>query len=186
MLEKIDNKILAQKIINLLYLSGQELSHKDLLRLLQIEKIENEIFSQVKENVRSVLCEAGLVFVENNNHYAIVTHSDHGELLESFSEHIMSGELSPAQLQVLTIVAYLNSVSLAEISFVRGVQSMQTVRSLTTRGLLEKNKNTQEKDEYVLSLDALRHLGISNIKDLPDFEKINNNLKEKINMALNG
>ena len=62
-----------------------------------------------------------------------------------------------------------------EISFVRGVQSTQSIRSLMTRGLLKKIG-----DKYILSIDALQKLGITKVNELPEYESIKQDFTERL------
>ena len=91
----------------------------------------------------------------------------------------LEGELSAASLQVLTICAYLGPISKSEISFIRGVQSTQSIRSLSSRGLI-----TKENEKYSISIEAMQKLGLNNISDLPEYEKIKADFEEKLKDAL--
>jgi segregation and condensation protein B len=51
--------------------------------------------------------------------------------------------LTPAQAEVLAIVAYLQPVSRPEIARIRGVSSDSAVASLTERGMIEERGRTQ-------------------------------------------
>jgi chromosome segregation and condensation protein ScpB len=73
------------------------------------------------------------------------------------------------------LVAYLGNPTREEISYIRGVQSSQSVRTLTVRGLISR---TGEKCS--LTSDAMRHLGITKVEELPDYENIHKNFLEKL------
>jgi chromosome segregation and condensation protein ScpB len=75
----------------------------------------------------------------------------------------------------MTICAYLDSPTKNEISFIRGVQSSQSIRSLSARGLLKR-----EGERYSLSIDAIKSLGISSLQDLPEYEKIKKDFEERL------
>jgi segregation and condensation protein B len=95
--------------------------------------------------------------------------------VESFWKEELKGELTPAALQVLTLVAYMGEPTREQISYIRGVQSSQSIRTLTVRGLL-----TRTGEVCVLSLDACKQLGITKPEELPDYETIHKELTEKI------
>lgn len=169
---------LIHKIINLLFISGQEISIKSLSELL--ETSEDDI-NQVLNDVELVLGNAGLNLIKLNNNLIAVTNPKYSNFIEKFTKYEANSDISAAQLQVLTIIAYLESVTLSDISFIRGVQSNLTVRGLNTRGLIQK-----KEDKYSLSLQALEYLGITKNSELNDFIKINSALKQKLTEALNG
>ncbi len=140
--------------------------------LLKIKKedIEKHI------NELSVALESiGLSLLHSNEGLSIVTQSIQAPLVEAFWKEELQGELTPATLQVLTLVAYLGAPTREEISYIRGVQSSQSIRTLTVRGLVIRSGEICR-----LTGDALMHLGITKIEDLPDYETLHASLVEKL------
>ena len=76
---------------------------------------------------------------------------------------------------MLTLVAYLGTPTREEISYIRGVQSAQSIRTLTVRGLINR-----EGEKCVLTDDALKQLGVTKSENLPDYETIHTSLTEKL------
>jgi segregation and condensation protein B len=174
----MDYSNLTKRIINALFINGEEMSFKSLSDTLKISKddIKNDLV-----NVRNALQLIGLQLIEVNENIAITNGEEGFEILESIHSLEVEADLSPAQLQVLTIIAYLPDLSIQDISFIRGVQSNQSVRSLTTRGLIER-----DGEKLKLTIEALKQLGITSIDKLPEYESINKGFKEKLGEALNG
>lgn len=98
----------------------------------------------------------------------------------SFVEHLVKDEfeekLTPAALETLSLIAYLGPISRARVDYLRGVNSSYSVRNLLMRGLVEKTTDPQTPHitAYQVSFDLLKHLGISSIEDLPDYQKYKN------------
>ncbi len=185
--EQIESKInsrnndLCELIINLLFVSGDGMTiHKISDVIGEDKKIILDNLGEVKSKLRSV----GLDLTDheekkNERVLQIVTGKNHNiQSLLYKSESIE--ELTPAQLQTLTLVAYLGEATNHEISFMRGVQSSMTLRLLTVRGFLIKSGN-----HYRLSVESLKHLGVTEQKELKDYENINQNLKNKLKDAIN-
>jgi segregation and condensation protein B len=170
---------LIKKIINVLYLSGDEMSVSKIAEILSIKK--EEVISIVP-NLKLSLENAGLKLLENNDALCIVTHEDFSEILKSFTKYEIDDDLTPAALQTLTIIGYLENPSTSEISFVRGINSTLAVRTLMTKGLIEK----YDDKRYTFSAEALKYLSISKKEDLPEYVKLNQALKEKLELSLNG
>jgi segregation and condensation protein B len=180
---------LEKKIINILYLSGEEVSVNDVLKVLnnkEVKEIENTILENIKNNLEKL----GLVLIKReelknekivNAFLSINTNPTYTDILKSFVNFEIASDLTPAQLQTLTIVAYLKQASAQEVSFIRGIQSIQTLRALSTRGLIKKIG-----EKYNLTLESLQSLSITKVEDLKDFEKLNANLVSKLSDALNG
>lgn len=183
---------IEKKIINIIFASGEGISSLDIFKILNLNKEEDQEESGEKENlnkyisnIKNKLNEVGLELVvmgdDKNNTYTITTNTESADILSEYFKVSLEEDLTPAQLQTLTIVAYLVEVSIQQVSFIRGVQSAQTMRALSTRGLVKKIG-----ENYFLTLESFKILGISNNQDLKDFQKINENLKAKLSEALNG
>lgn len=164
-----------QSIIALLFVSGEGMPISQLATLLNIK--EDEIKNSLDE-VKNILEKTGLTLIIANNQISITTKGEFGELIDSFRKEELKGDLTPATLQVLTLVAYLDNPSRRDISFIRGVQSAQSIRTLTVRGLIERNG-----ENCSLTIDALRFLGISKVMELPEYENIKKELEEKLKSA---
>lgn len=161
-----------QKIITILFLSGDPLSIKIIASIIGVK--EDEIEKSLNE-VSNALEGIGLSLLHTNNELSIVTQSSQASLVEAFWTEELEGELTPAALQVLTLVAYLGEATRENISYIRGVQSSQSIRTLTVRGLISRSG-----EKCVLTADAMKHLGITKVEDLPDYASISVSLKEKL------
>lgn len=82
-------------------------------------------------------------------------------------------ELSPALLETLAVVAYLEPVTRAEIAEVRGVSSEYALGALEERGLVEQQGRADAPGAPVLygtSERFLRLFGLASREDLPPLE----------------
>lgn len=172
------NQELSKQIITLLFISGDPIGIKNIATVL--EKTENEIKSALYD-VEKALQITGLGYIIQNDNIVLTTTNQYSDIAQKLKEFELSNELTPAQLQVLTIISYMGPVNNSNISFIRGVQSSQTIRSLTTRGLITKNDK-----EYIISIDSMKYLGVNKIEDLPNYAETREKLEQKINEALNG
>ncbi|MBP6948810.1 MAG: SMC-Scp complex subunit ScpB [Candidatus Pacebacteria bacterium] len=163
---------MLQKIVTILYLSGDPLPINTVASILKIsvEEIENNI-PFLKSSLESI----GLTLLHNEKEIAIVTKPEESALVETFWKDELQGDLTPAALQVLTLVAYLGNGTREQISYIRGVQSAQSVRSLTVRGLITRNGEV-----CTLTMEALKHLGVTKQEELPEYVSIHAQLIEKL------
>jgi segregation and condensation protein B len=92
----------------------------------------------------------------------------------------------------LSIISYAGPITRADIEYIRGVNSSFTVRSLLMRGLIEREVDPKRANAYIYSasFDLLRHLGLSNNEDLPEYQKykdlvahLHKSLQEKNNQS---
>lgn len=165
---------MTEEIVTILFLSGDPVSLDNLSLILKKDK--EEIKGQIDE-LKNVVDRAGLMLLVNNEELSIVSKPKYADLVKEFWHGEMEGELTPASLQVLTLVAYVKGITREEISYIRGVQSSLSVRSLSVRGLIER-----QKEKCFLTTEALKHLGIEKVEDLPDYDSISKSLREKLDV----
>lgn len=164
-----------QSIIALLFVSGEPMQLSQIARLLNVK--EEEIVNSFDE-IKKYLEQGGLSLVMANDGVSIVTKPEYSEVIDAFRKEELKGDLTPATLQVLTLIAYMNEPSRKDISFIRGVQSAQSIRTLTVRGLIER-----KGENCLLTTEALRYLGVTSSKELPEYESINKELTQKLKSA---
>jgi segregation and condensation protein B len=163
---------MLQKIITLLFISGEPIKVESLATLLATTKEEIEKHT---EEVATALTPIGLSLLRSPDGFSTVTQSAQAPLVEAFWKEELQGELTPATLQVLTLVAYLGSPTREEISYIRGVQSSQSIRTLTVRGLI-----TRTGEVCTLTGEALKELGVTKVEELPDYETLHASMVEKL------
>lgn len=163
---------MLQKLVTVLYLSGEPIKTDILAKLLSTTK--EEVEKHIDE-LSSSLQTIGLALLNSPDGLSIVTQSVQAPLVEAFWKEELQGELTPATLQVLTLVAYLGTPTREEISYIRGVQSSQSIRTLTVRGLIARQGET-----CTLTGEALKQLGVTKVEELPEYEKLHASLIEKL------
>jgi segregation and condensation protein B len=83
-------------------------------------------------------------------------------------------ELSPALMETLVVVAYLQPVTRADVADVRGVSSEWALTSLEERGLVEQEGRADTPGApllYVTSERFLKLFGLRDIGELPPLEE---------------
>ena len=169
---------MLQKIITILFLSGDTVSFTYLSKLTGASPEEIE---HLLPELRQSLSGIGLLLLEEKNGISIVTDRTQAELVQAFWKEELQGDLTPASLQVLTLVAYMGSPTREEISYIRGVQSTQSIRSLSVRGLIRR-----EGEMCMVTGDALKQLGVTKVEDLSEYETIHAGFIEKLKVREGG
>lgn len=163
---------LKSQLESLLFVSLKPLAVKDLANLTkakvkEVEEVLAELSSDYQTGAR------GLTLINNNNQYQIATAGDNATLVQEFLKDETSGELSQPSLEALTIIAYRGPIAKIELDRIRGVNCSLIIRNLLLRGLVEeKFDKTKNEHYYTVTHDFVRFLGISNITELPDYEKL--------------
>lgn len=163
---------IKSKIESLLFVSAKAMSVKSLADLIvaefkEIEQACNELVIELKEAGR------GVQIIKNGQNYQMVSSPVNTELIQSFVKDETTGELSRPSLETLTIIAYRSPISKFDIDRIRGVNCGMILRNLLLRGLIEaKDDKAKENTYYSVTFDFIRFLGLNDVKDLPNYEKL--------------
>ena len=162
---------LDQKIEAILFFRGEPESLKKLSGILGISIDE---VKQGIETLKNRLQESGLTVVTKDDEVMLATRTEASPLIEGLVKEELSRDLGKAGLETLSIVLYKGPIARREIDYIRGVNSQFILRNLMVRGLVEKI--TDQKDErrflYRPTFELLQMLGVSNIVDLPEYSKV--------------
>jgi len=116
---------------------------------------------------------SGLSLVFNDDSVELVTAPEVSEVVAEFLKDETTGELTRPSLETLTIIAYRGPVAKAEIELIRGVNCSLILRNLRMRGLIEEDVNDAGVEVYSVSLEFLKHMGVSHVKELPNYDHLN-------------
>jgi len=163
---------LKSKIESLLFISAKPMTVGQLAGLLEAEKKEiiksaDELILDYKNN------QSGVQIINDGSKYQMVSSPENAKIIQKFIEDETTGELSKPSLEALTIIAYRGPVSKIDLDRIRGVNCALILRNLLLRGLIE-GKPDKKKNEtyYTATFDFIRFLGLTSIKELPDYEKL--------------
>lgn len=156
----------------LLFVHGEPVEVKKIASLLQADASDVEsaiatLAGHLEQEGR------GLMLVRQESRVQLATKPDFSSLVEHLVKDEFEEKLTPAALETLSLIAYLGPISRARVDYLRGVNSSYSIRNLLMRGLVEKTTDPESPHvtAYRVSFDLLRHLGVSSIEDLPDYEK---------------
>ncbi len=164
---------LQSQLESLLFVAIKPLSVKDLASLTKSKAKE------VEEALKQLMIDyqerdSGLALIKNNSQYQLTTVADNSALVQEFLKDETSGELTQPSLEALTIIAYRGPVSKLELERIRGINCSLIIRNLLIRGLIEeKFDKTKNEYYYTVTHNFIRFLGINDISELTDYEKLN-------------
>jgi segregation and condensation protein B len=102
--------------------------------------------------------------------------------IERFLGLEISGKLSSASLETLSIIAYRQPVTRAQIEAIRGVNSDSVLRSLIRRGLVEEVGRVETVGRPILygtTFEFLEQFGLQSLQELPDWHEFDQALQEE-------
>ena len=101
--------------------------------------------------------------------------------VETFLQPMKKQALSQAVLETLSVIAYRQPTTRAEIEAVRGVKCDYSVQMLLKRGLIEEagqRETLGRPTEYRTTDKFLMHFGIESVDQLPDINAIKTDVPE--------
>jgi len=165
---------LRSQVESLLFISNKPLSVKDLTRATkaEIKQVKNSLAELEKEYNQS---KKGIRLMTIEDKFQLVSHPDNARLVEKFIRQELTGELTRPSLETLTIIAYRGPITKPELEIIRGVNCGLILRNLLMRGLIEEKPNKKTgQPAYNITFEFLQYLGLTNVKALPDYEKLSN------------
>jgi len=120
----------------------------------------------------------GIMLRKMDNSYAFCSNPAlHDEIRDYFEKPSTSG-LSRAAMETLSIIAYNQPVTRANIEFIRGVNSDGVLVRLIERGLVEESGRLDAPGRpmlYKTTVKFLQSIGMESLSELPELEKIDLN-----------
>lgn len=161
---------LKQQLEGILFLYGEPISVQKLSTITGASKAD---VLAALENLNAECQSRGIRLISKDDEWQMTTAPELSKLLEELIKSEYSENLSKAALEVLSIVAYKGPVTRAEVEFIRGVNSVYSLRNLLMRGLIEKKENPKDGRShiYTVSFDFLRYFGFTDITELPQYEE---------------
>lgn len=155
----------------ILFTAAEPFQKKDLAKLLAVSE---DKLVPVFDALREMLTDTGLALIETEQAVELRTTPDAAPILKKLREDELSRDLGKGSLETLAVIAYKDGVTRSEIDWVRGVNSSASLRTLLMRGLIEGREDPKDKRRlcYRLTTEALAHLGIATIADLPRSEEL--------------
>lgn len=166
----LSDEQLEERALALLFASPDPLSIGRLVNLL-----ERPPAARVRAAVEAIghrLQSAGLPLQLRGirGGYMLMTVPEMGEVVSRLAKGPAVERISPAALETLSIVAYRQPVTKAEIEAIRGVQAGPILRSLVDRGLARVTGRADVPGhplQYGTTKDFLDRFGLMGLDDLP-------------------
>lgn len=166
----LDDEELFGELSALLFASPEPLSLDRLVELLQ--RPPRDRVREALAGLAERLAEAGLPIVlkEIAGGFRLFTAPHQHETVQRLSKAKRSEKVSPAALETLSIVAYKQPVTKAEIEAIRGVQAGPALRGLVDRGLVKVTGRADQPGsplQYGTTREFLDRFGLASLSELP-------------------
>lgn len=165
---------LSRALEAILFAAGDSVEEERLCTVLGVGLIE---LRSAAERLERELREAkrGIEMIRLESRYQLVTAAEWSDYVVKAMEKRRTARLTPAALEVLSIVAYYQPVTRSYIEKVRGADSSYTVSYLSERGLIApcgKLEAPGRPTLFATTEEFLRVMGISDLSELPPLPDI--------------
>ncbi len=174
-------QIMERKIEALLFALGRPLARAELQKMLGASQDE-------VENALKTLADkqGGVTLVDDGVEVELRVGAQNSALIEKIRKEEYSRDIGKAGLEALAAILYgplpagRRGLTRSEIDFIRGVNSSQTLRTLTLRGLVRKVPNPKDERSFLYepTTELLAQLGVSRMQDLPDYTPVRQKLQQ--------
>lgn len=173
--------MLKNIIESLIFAAAKGVNYETIKNSFGNDYTEKELKSAINDLKKEYNDEKGIVLIEFNKTLQFQTNPVYGEVLADILRPIRERQLSATVLQTLSIIAYRQPITRAEIEEVRsGVSSDYAIGILMKAELIEPvgRKNTIGKPVLFATTDNfLKRFRLNALSDLPDYDKLIEHIK---------
>lgn len=165
----------ALQLEALLFALGKPLSRTEIQKLLECtpEQCADTIAHLAQAQDR------GIVLVDDGEMVELRTNPQTQTMLDRIYKDENERDIGKAGLEVLAAVLYRGPLTRNEIDFIRGVNSSQTVRNLTMRGLIRKGAPASGRSViYEPTTELLAALSLTTVSDAPEYASLRSTLQQ--------
>ena len=160
-------------IESILFSAGRQVEAKELMSALELnEKDLISIMESMQEDYSNE--SRGIEIIKVNNAYQLCTKKQNYDYIYPIFDKRSKPNLSPAALEVLSIIAYNPKITKAELEAIRGVSSDGTIYRLLDYELIEEAGRLDAPGRptlYKTSDKFLKMFGMTSLDELPELPR---------------
>jgi segregation and condensation protein B len=144
-------------------------------RMAAVSQADSDEIEQALDELAEDYADRGLRLQRKGQRVQLATAPEAADLVRTFLGLEASGRLSPAALETLAIIAYLQPATRAQIETVRGVNSDSVLRTLLSRGLINEQGRLDQAGRpiiYGTTFEFLQHFGLLSLDQLPPLSEV--------------
>ena len=157
----------------ILFASGRVVKIRESMSLLEINS--EEIISSIAELEKEyATLGRGLEIVRVEDGHQLASKKEYHEYIYPMFSKGTKPTLSQASLEVLSLIAYNNRATKADVDTIRGVDSSASIYRLLEYNLIEQAGKADLPGKpmtYKVTDEFLKMFGLNSIKDLPELPK---------------
>ena len=172
----------------LIHSSPKPVSSKDIIYALKDIKVTNlpKIIDEINKEYKKL--NKGYRIEKIGGGYQLLSISDYHPYIERLQQETKKPRFSKASIETLSIIAYKQPLTRAEVEHIRGVDSSGVIKNLLEKGLV----SIKGRDEglgrallYITTPIFLELFGLDSIVDLPTLEELTQLVDSETNPTSN-
>ena len=170
---------LTQIIEALIFASGKGISKQDIVTSLP-EVTLKQIDSSIASLNEKYSGESGIHLITFAGKYQFATNPKCGDKISEILLPLKEKELSKALMEVLSIIAYKQPITRAEIEDIRGLNSEYSVQMLAKLNLIEvvgRKDAVGRPSLYATTDEFLKKFSLQSLEDLPEHSSLIERIK---------
>jgi segregation and condensation protein B len=179
-LETTDGKIAFLEAV--LFVSKEPVKPEKIMNFLKIRDVGDFEKLMVEMDDRCRKSDRGIIIKRYGGGLQFSTKQVMHDYLKDFFTKRMSAKLTIPSLETLSIVSYKQPVTIAEISDLRGVNSVGPVKNLLQKKLIKisgRKKVPGLPALYSTTKEFLLYFGLNDLSELPSLEELTEMFEEK-------
>ena len=172
----------------LIHSSPKPVSSKDIIYALKNIKVTNlpKIIDEINKEYKKL--NKGYRIEKIGGGYQLLSISDYHPYIERLQQETKKPRFSKASIETLSIIAYKQPLTRAEVEHIRGVDSSGVIKNLLEKGLV----SIKGRDEglgrallYITTPIFLELFGLDSLGDLPTLEELTQLVDSETNHTSN-
>ncbi len=149
-----------------------------------LEKPEDEILKAIETlSARYEAEDSGLKIIRLEDSFQMCTKGEFYDALIKIATEPVKPVLTEVMLEVLSIIAYRQPVTRAEIEKIRGVSADYAINRLIEYGLIEEAGRVDAPGRPILfktTEEFLRKFGLTSVRELPAFDDLTEDAMDEV------
>ncbi len=143
-------------------------------RLASMLAVSEEEIDDALAKLTGSLAERGIRVLHVGDMYELVTAPEVSDAIAALRKEVLSRDLGKAGAETLSVVLYRGPLTRSHIEQIRGLNCAYILRSLLIRGLIEKQPDPKNPRIILYQPTSLllRHLGVTAVNELPEYDTI--------------
>lgn len=170
---------LTQIIEALIFASGKGIAKQDIITSMPeitVKQIDKSL-AELREKYNN---DSGILLITFNDKFQFCTNSAYGDKISEILLPLKEKELSKALLEVLSIIAYKQPITRAEIEDIRGLNSEYSVQMLSKLNLITvvgRKDAVGRPSLYATTDEFLKKFNLESIECLPEYSTLIDRIK---------